>query len=64
MVTITYDKSQCVHCGLPCLGSDCPNCKVAKYYCDNCGDDVAELYEYDGEQLCEDCLLKIVPKVD
>ena len=60
---VTYEN-ECVHCGLPCLGPDCPNCKVAKYYCDNCGDDVSELYEYDGEQLCEDCLLKIVPKVD
>ena len=62
---VTYEN-ECVHCGLPCLGPDCPNLNVKHYYCDNvnCGADVDVLYEYDGEQLCEDCLLKTVPKVD
>ena len=26
--------------------------------CDKCGDDVEKLYKYDGQEICEYCLLK------
>lgn len=52
MITIEND---CVDCGLPCLGSGCPYRNVSHYYCDSCGNE-AELYKYDDEQLCIDCI--------
>lgn len=53
-------EDDCVHCGLPCLGNDCEYANVEHYYCDNCGDDVGgeDLYSYDGEELCWECLVK------
>ena len=32
--------------------------------CDRCRDEVEDLYDYYGEQLCEDCLLREFGKVD
>ena len=41
-----------------CMGSACPNRNVKHLYCDKCGDDVEKLYKYDGQEICEECLLK------
>ena len=49
-------ESGCVDCGLPCLGTSCPNYRVLVLVCDQCHSEVDELYEVDGEDLCEDCL--------
>ena len=51
--------NECVGCkdlGKPCLGSSCPNREVTRYYCDRCGDEITDIYDVDGEELCEDCL--------
>ncbi len=51
-------EDECVGCtsmGLPCLGNSCPNRNVPHFYCDGCGDETT-LYEFDGEQLCIDCI--------
>lgn len=55
-------ESFCCSCatdGYPCLGKNCPNQNVDVYYCDVCGDaiDDGEVYESDGDELCEGCLL-------
>lgn len=61
---ITYEN-ECVGCPteMGCMGSSCPNRNVKHLICDECQDDVDELYNYDGQQLCEYCLLKAVPKI-
>ena len=59
----------CVSCPahMGCIGDACMYRYSPLYICDKCGDEVDELYEYDGQQLCLDCLLheigaeKIVP---
>ena len=55
-------ENQCCSCGLPCLGSTCPNQNVPVYYCDHCGEELDEVYEVDGEDLCEVCLKKLFVK--
>ena len=50
-------ENECVSCGLPCLGSGCPNRNVIRFYCDRCGEE-GKLYHYDSEEICEECLLK------
>lgn len=48
---------ECASPGYPCLGSACPNRDVAVYYCDTCkGEIEGDVYEVDGEDLCEECL--------
>ena len=47
--------NECVDCGLPCLGSVCPNRNVVRYYCDRCEEE-ATLYYFDGEELCIECI--------
>lgn len=63
---ITYEN-ECCGCATenyPCIGSSCPNRHVKHLYCDKCHEDVETLHEYDGQQLCPDCLLKEFPKVE
>lgn len=54
-------EDHCVGCpgGLSCLGETCSNRNVPVHYCDRCGDELDDVYDYDGEELCEDCLKKI-----
>ncbi len=51
-------ENECVSCGLPCLGSGCPNRHVRRLYCDDCQEETDKLYQYDGKELCLDCLLE------
>ena len=50
-------ENECVGCPkeLGCLGNSCPNRNVTRYYCDSCNSEDI-LYEYDGEELCIDCI--------
>ena len=56
---ITYED-ECVGCPteMGCLGSACPNRNVKHLYCDKCDEEVEKLYKYDGQEICEECLLK------
>lgn len=47
-------QNDCCDCDLPCV--DCGRKHAKHYTCDNCGAEET-LYEYKGEQLCEECLL-------
>lgn len=55
--------NECVDCGLPCLGDSCPYRNVTRLYCDECGDET-DLYYYDGQELCIDCIEKNLEKVE
>jgi hypothetical protein len=55
MITI---ENQCVNCGWPCLGSSCPHRNVRVLNCDDCGQAVDKLYVLNGDEICEQCLLK------
>ena len=47
--------NECVDCGLPCMGNSCPHRNVPRYHCDKCGKEEV-LYEFEGEELCKDCI--------
>lgn len=64
MIKMVTKENQCVNCGKTCLGSSCPNRNVTVFYCDRCHDEAGHLYDYDGEQLCEECLMMSVPIVE
>lgn len=55
-------ENDCVDCGLPCLGNSCPYRNVPHYYCDRCGNEV-DLYHFNDEELCLDCIEKSLEKV-
>lgn len=56
-------EDECVDCPMGCIGDACPNKNVVRFYCDNCGEEEM-LYIYDGEELCQECLLEKFDKVD
>ena len=59
-------ENECVGCtglGLPCMGDSCPNRMVPRFYCDRCKEEVDDLYDFDGEELCGECVLKSLEKV-
>lgn len=53
----------CCSCGVkPCLGDLCPNLQpYEQIVCDNCKEET-DVYEYDGAELCMDCIWKDLPK--
>lgn len=53
-----YYESCCVNCGLPCTYESCKYYKVLYFKCDCCGEENVKLYNYDDDEICEDCLLK------
>ena len=61
---ITYED-ECVGCPteMGCMGSACPYRNVPHLYCDKCEQEVDDLYEWDDEQVCIDCILKSLDKV-
>lgn len=56
-------QNDCCDCALHCRGNACRNRNVPHFYCDECEDETEELFEYDGEQICRDCLVSAVPKI-
>ena len=38
------------------MGTSCPLRKVEVHYCDKCDEEIDEIYDVDGEELCEECL--------
>ena len=60
-------ENECCGCAVPaypCMGDACPNRHVPHLYCDRCKEEVDDLYEYEGEQVCVDCILKSLDKVE
>lgn len=58
-------EDDCVDCPreIGCFGAACPLKNVPHYYCDECEDE-APLYYFDGQELCEHCLLERMEKVE
>lgn len=59
-------ENQCVGCPpeIGCLGSSCPNMNVKIYECEDCHDEVENLYEYNGMELCLSCVEKRLDKIE
>lgn len=57
-------ENDCVDCGLPCLGNSCPYRNVKHIYCDDCGEEHENIYKYDDEELCINCIEKRLEKVE
>lgn len=52
-------ENHCCGCAVPaypCMGASCPLTHVEVHYCDKCGEEIDEIYDVDGEELCEECL--------
>lgn len=58
-------ENECVGCPteMGCLGSSCPKRNVTHFYCDECKDET-DLYYYDDEELCLDCIVKRLERVE
>ena len=56
-------EDECLHCDTFCIGDGCPNRRVPHCYCDRCGEE-EKLYEFDGMQLCSDCVLSELEEVE
>ena len=54
-------ENECVGCPQGCI--HCGRDKTQHLYCDRCGEDSEELYVFDGEELCEDCLKNSLERI-
>jgi hypothetical protein len=57
-------ESDCVDCGLPCQYEACPHYKVVRYICDDCDYEVDDLFLFDGQELCIDCVEPRLERVE
>ena len=57
-------ESDCVDCGLPCIYESCLHYQVVIYKCDCCGDEVDDLYYFDGLEMCVDCIKHRLERVE
>lgn len=58
MIKYENDCVGCERCG------HCGRDKTPYLYCDNCKECDDELYEFDGEELCIECIKERLVKVD
>ena len=58
-------ESGCVGCPpeMGCLYEGCPYYRELHFYCDEC-DHEDDLYEFEGRQLCADCIATILEERD
>ena len=58
-------ENECVGCPseIGCLGNSCRYMNVVRYYCDKCGDET-DLYHFEGQELCINCIEKLLDKVE
>ena len=63
MVKYENDCCDCATENYPCIGNACSRRSVPHYYCDKCGAE-EKLYDYEGQDLCESCLLEEVPVIE
>ena len=55
--------NNCVSCGLPCM-LFCPlRDDSYEWVCDDCGEQT-QLYDYEGKELCLDCIERRLDKVN
>ena len=54
-------ENECVGCPQGCI--HCGRDKTQHLYCDRCGEDSEELFIFDGEELCEDCLKNSLERI-
>lgn len=59
-----YYVNDCVSCDLPCIYESCPYYNALHFRCDKCGEEDVKLYDYNGWEICEECLLKEFPVVE
>ena len=61
-------KKESLCCGCTafgdCIGSACPNYEITVFECDSCGKTKEDLYYFDGEELCLDCILERLKYVE
>ena len=56
MLVIEDRCCDCAAGGYPCLGNSCELRHVKVHYCDRC-ECGGDIYEFDGEELCKDCII-------
>lgn len=58
-------ENDCVGCPpeMGCMGNSCKYRNVKHYYCDEC-DEETDIYDFDGEELCIDCIEKRLKKIE
>ena len=68
MIEIRNECCNCATSTYPCMGNSCPLRNTKVYICDDCKDEVDELfdslYEFDGQELCIDCIRKRLTAVE
>lgn len=61
MVNFIHECVGCRSMGFPCMGHSCKQGHI-EFICDWCDQEADGLYKFDGDEVCEDCLLKSLEK--
>ncbi len=61
------NENLCVGCPQGCVSCGMKNATVVYMRCDNCGEEVDEVYDVDGQHICYECLpdmFRVIRKED
>ena len=66
VIQYTNECMSCAVPGFPCVGDACEYRHYPHFICDKCGEEVdhGELFYYDGEELCGECILESLEVVN
>lgn len=59
-------ESDCCDCPieLGCLHEACKYYRVVRFYCDKCHEEVEDLFKWNGEEWCLDCIINELERVE
>ena len=63
-MSMIVTENECVDCGLPCIHESCRHWAVTRFYCDKCHEDVENLYYFEDQELCIDCIEQQLERVE
>lgn len=66
VVFLIVIESGCVGCPteMGCLYEACPYYKITRFYCDKCHEETEDLYKWNNEEWCADCIINDLERVE
>ena len=59
-------ENECVGCpsNMPCIYEACRHYKTVHYYCDKCDEEADDLFKWNEEEWCLDCIINDLERVE
>lgn len=56
-------RNECCDCAVGCYPCNGQHKKVPYFVCDNCKEEYNKIYRFEGQELCESCVIDMLEEV-